>query len=120
MTSRYCQIVEDNLKALESLAVVGLVPKVMTILETRGAWEEEMEGEGEGQGEVAAEGLSSKAEPEVEVEAEAGETKQQQQQEQQPRESGSNGGPKVSIYSVAATSSTSRYVEASSLRARSC
>ncbi|CAM9912715.1 unnamed protein product, partial [Ectocarpus fasciculatus] len=35
------KIVEDNLKALESLAVVGLVPKVMTILETRGAWDEE-------------------------------------------------------------------------------
>lgn len=44
------KIVEDNLKALESLAVVGLVPKVMTILETRGAWDEE-----EAEGETAAE-----------------------------------------------------------------
>lgn len=35
------QIVEGNLKALESLAMVGLVPKVMTILETRGAWDDE-------------------------------------------------------------------------------
>ncbi|CAN0449306.1 unnamed protein product, partial [Laminaria digitata] len=30
------KIVEDNLKALESLAMVGLVPKVLTIFEARG------------------------------------------------------------------------------------
>lgn len=38
------QIVDGNLKALESLAMVGLVPKVITILETKGAWEENSEG----------------------------------------------------------------------------
>lgn len=93
MTSRH-QIVEDNLKALESLAMVGLVPKVMTILETRGAWEEEKEEvveQEEGQAAVAADG-SSLVSPEIEVGVEAGETEQEQQQQQLRRRSG---GPKV-------------------------
>ena len=83
------QIVEDNLKALESLAMVGLVPKVMTILETRGAWEEKEENwRGGAQAGVAADG-SLLVSPAVEVEA--SETKQQEEERR------SGGGPKVRI-----------------------
>lgn len=34
---------EGNLKALESLAMVGLVPRVMAVLEARSMWEEDGE-----------------------------------------------------------------------------
>lgn len=33
---------DGNLKALETLAMIGLVPKVIAVLETRVAWEGEL------------------------------------------------------------------------------